>query len=120
MNVWSAIKEKLEKETGYHVVSLPNKDDTINTGEIILLITSIERTSYENGYLVHGELAVKASHMNCWQAVTDLLDLELTGAQAEAVLTTYANGFTAMSISFNILVYRDKNRHFVIKEVQCV
>ncbi len=117
MNVWTLIKDKIEKETGYHVVSLPDKNDTINTNEIILLITSLERTSYENGYQVRGELAVKYSHMDCWNIVTDLLDLQLTGASAQADLTTYENGFMAMSISLNVLVYCDKNREFVIKEV---
>mgnify|MGYP006913732443 CR=1 FL=1 len=118
MNVWTVIKDRLEKQTGYRVVSLPDKNDTINVNDLILLITSIERTSHENGYQVRGELAVKAGHMDNWQVVTDLLDLELTGAHAQAHLLTYENGFTAMSINFNILVYRDKNRKFVINEVE--
>lgn len=118
MNVWTAIKAKLERETGYQVVSLPGKDDTIQTNQIILMITSITRTSYEDVYEVRGELAVKHSHMCNWRAVTDLLDLELTGAQAEAVLTTYAGGFTAMSVAFMAHAKKDKNRQFAVEVIK--
>lgn len=118
MNAWNAIKDKLERETGYQVVSLPSKDDTIQTNEIILLITSISKTSYLDVYEVRGDLAIKYSHMCNWQAVTDLLDLELTGSQAEAMMTTYASGFTAMAISFTVHVKKDKDRQFIVEDIQ--
>lgn len=83
-----------------------------------MLITSISKTSYLDVYEVRGELAIKHSHMCNWRAVTDLLDLELTGAQAEAAMTTYASGFTAMAISFTVHVKKDKDRQFMVEEIE--
>lgn len=117
MNIWNAIKDKLERETGYQVVSLPDKNETIQTNQIILLINSISRTSYSDVYEVRGDLAIKYSHICNWQAVSDLLDLQLTGAQAEAIMTIYANGFTAMSISFTVHVKKDKDRQFRVEDI---
>lgn len=115
MNVWQAIKDKVERETGYQVVSLDDNQDTINTKQIILIIEKIEKTSYENTYQVSGSFAVK--YGQGWPIVTDLLDLELTGTRAVSEMTSYSNGFIAMSIEFVILAKKEKDRTFTIKEV---
>lgn len=118
MNVWAAIADKVERETGYQVVSLNDKNDTINVNQIVLTITSVSRSSLKDAFEVAGEFAIKYSHEHgCWEIVTELLALEMTGCRTEAVLTTYTNGFTAMSIGFNTLVWQDKNREFRVESV---
>lgn len=119
MNIWAALKDKLERETGLQVVSLSDNNDTIQVGQIVLLITSIARTSMRDCFRVAGELAVKYSHeQGCWVASTKLLDLELTGCEAELSLTTYSNGFTAMFLPFTLHVWRDEARQLRVERVE--
>lgn len=117
VNIWKVIAEKIEQETGYQVVPLYDKDDTIN--EVILLIGSVNYNSRKNVYEVKGDLAIKYSHeQGCWDMVTALLDLETIGCCSEASLSTYANGFMAMSIEFNVLVSCDQDGRFKVKGAQ--
>lgn len=117
MNVWAVIKHAIERETGYQVIALPDHDATIDVGQIVLSIHRIQRIGLQRSYAVYGELSVKASHEHSWQVVTDLLDLQLTGTAAEAYLTVYGQGFTAMSIAFQLQLHDDEDRVFKIQEV---
>ncbi len=118
MNIWLSIKEKLEKETGYHVISLPSGNQSIQANEIILSIEKVEKTGQENVYHVQGEIGIQAGHIQQWPIVTDLLDLSLTGTRAQARLVIYDHGFMAMMIGFDILIHDDQKRDFLIQEVQ--
>lgn len=119
MNVWTVIKNQLEKETGKTVVSLPDANQTISTGQIILLITSVGLTTNKDRcYEVDGDLIIKSSHQDDWHALTELLDMGLTGTRATATMTTYEGGFTGMSIGFKVYVRDHGGRNVTITEVE--
>lgn len=118
MDIWNILSQQLESETGYKVVMLPHKDATINDNEIILVIDRIAQGDHPGQYSVNGELAIKYSQAINWQAVTDLLDLCLTGTSATAQMKTYAQGFIAMSVPFCIQVFAPPVQENKIKEVK--
>lgn len=118
MNIWKAIAVQLEKQTGFTVRALEDINDTIETHELILLIENVALTEMPDIYEVHGQVAIKYAQQAQWQVLTNLLDMQLTGFSRQAFLTNYNNGFSAMALEFSILVHKDPQRQFIIKEVK--
>lgn len=111
--IWTFLKEKIERETGYKVSHISG----INDNELILVISTVEKTDRKNVYCVKGELSIKEGQ-ECWSMLLDLLDLELTGTDAQANLVKLDDKFLVMSVGFSILVEKESERKFVIKEIK--